>query len=685
MKPTCPIVLARFHWQGCSAGAAALFFFAFSLYAQQAVAPTPEPVGPTRGDELHGYNVVNSVETGYRFSLIDGNEGKYRSDVNYRNGLRLLGSKLTVNSRDGHGRWFDEVILTTLGLGNDPYESAMLRVQKNRLYEYDMLWRLNDYFNPALTIAQGEHLFNTSRQLQDHDLTLLPQSRVRFRFGYTRDSQSGPALSTIGIFDSRGNEFPLFSNVRRLDNEYRLGGDIEIKGIKLTWMHRWEDFKEDTPFFLNSPSTGNNPSDLTTLSSFRRTEPYHGTTPGWLANLQTDHRSWAANGRFTYAGGRRNFVMDEVAIGTDRFGADRNRQVAVGGNARRPLATGDLALSFFPADRLSLVNNTSFYSLRIDGNSVYNEFNNATATTERLFFPFFGIRTVTNSTDANFRATKWLGFRAGYHYSNRLIRSIEIIDTRPSGHGIVAADQTNIIHAGVFGIRLKPAQPLSINLDAEVTRANHPFFPISDRNYHALSGRIQYRTKRLLLSSSYAERYNNNSIRITAYSSRARNYSADASWTARSWMAFEASYSKLHLDTISGIAFFAGSPQSQLQTGLQSIYVNNIHAGNLGMHFEISKHASVYAGYSITRDVGDGRGKAAPPVIADPISAFLIPVQTFPLSFASPLARLSIRLNNRLRWNAGWQYYRYREDFGLFSIFQNYRAHTGFTSLLWSF
>ena len=685
MKPKRPVRLSRFRRPVCFTRAGALFFCAFSLSAQQVVAPTPEPVGPTRGDEVAGYNVVNSVETGYRFSLIDGDEGKYRSDVNYGNGLRLLGSKLTVNSRDGHGRCLDEIVFTTLGLGNDPYESAMLRVQKNRLYEYDMLWRLNEYFNPALTIAQGEHLFNTNRMLQDHDLTLLPQSRIRFRFGYTRDSQSGPALSTIGIFDSRGDEFPLFSNVRRLDNEFRLGGDIEFKGIKLTWMHRWEDFKEDTPYFLNSASAGNNAGDLTTLSSFQRTEPYHGTTPGWLANLQTDHKSWAANGRFTYAGGRRNFVMDEVAIGTDRFGADRNRQVAVGGNARRPLATGDLALSLFPSERLSLVNNTSFYNLRIDGNSVYNEFNNATLTTQRLFFQFFGIRTVTNSTDANFRAAKWLGFRAGYHYSDRFIRSIEMIDTPPSSHGILAANQTNIIHSGVFGIRLKPIQPLSINLDAEVTRANHPFFPISDRNYHALSGRIQYRTKRLLLSGSYAERYNNNSIRISAFSSRARNYSADASWIARSWMTFDASYSKLHLDTISGIAFFAGSPQAQLQTGLESIYVSNIHAGNLGAHFEVRKRASVYVGYSITRDTGDGRKRVEPPTITDSISAFLIPVQTFPLSFASPLARLSIRLNNRLRWNAGWQYYRYREDFGLFSLLQNYRAHTGFTSLLWSF
>ncbi len=55
-----------------------------------------------------------------------------------------------MNSRDGHGRWFDQIVLTTMGLGNDPYQSVTLRVEKNKLYRYDMLWRLDDYYNPGL-------------------------------------------------------------------------------------------------------------------------------------------------------------------------------------------------------------------------------------------------------------------------------------------------------------------------------------------------------------------------------------------------------------------------------------------------------------------------------------------------------------------------------------------------------
>src|ERR1035438_2033597 len=74
-----------------------------ALAAQQVVAPTPDTVGSPRGDGWGGYNVTQSFETGYRLRLVGGDLGEYRSDANYGNGLRLLGSSFAMNSKDGHG------------------------------------------------------------------------------------------------------------------------------------------------------------------------------------------------------------------------------------------------------------------------------------------------------------------------------------------------------------------------------------------------------------------------------------------------------------------------------------------------------------------------------------------------------------------------------------------------------
>src|SRR5437773_4043995 len=136
-------------------------------FAQQVVAPTPETVGSARGENRGGYNITNSFETGYRFAEVSGNRGKYRSDENFGNGIRLLGSIFSINSKEGHGGLFDEILLNTQGLGNDPYESASLRIQKNKVYRYDMLWRLDDYYNPGLTISEGRHFRDTGRRMQE--------------------------------------------------------------------------------------------------------------------------------------------------------------------------------------------------------------------------------------------------------------------------------------------------------------------------------------------------------------------------------------------------------------------------------------------------------------------------------------------------------------------------------------
>ena len=169
----------------------------------------------------------------------------------------------------------------------------------------------------------------------------------------------------------------------------------------------------------------------------------------------------------------------------------------------------------------------------------------------------------------------------GFHYADRLIRSIETTIESPQNG--VSAEQSNHTTAGVAGVNWLPVTGLRMHVEGEVGRNDNPFAPISLRNYHAIRARTQYRKKNTSLGAAYQENYNNNSIVITSYSSHARTYSADASWTAKSGMSFDASYTKLHLDTIGGIAFFAGAPIPSQVSNLDSIYISNIHSLNLAI------------------------------------------------------------------------------------------------------
>ncbi len=662
-----------------------LFIATLSLFAQQPVAPTTnEPVGNPRGDNAGDYNIMNSFELGYRFATAGGDFDMYRSTVNYTDGVRLLSSSLSIQSKEGHGRWFDLIQLNTQGLGNDPYQFASLRIEKNALYRYDMIWRENNFFDPSLTIADGAHFENTSRRWQDHDLTLFPQGNFKFFLGYSNSVEDGPALTTIQLFDFRGDEFPLIANIHRLQNEYRLGGEIKFLGFRLNVLRGWEDFKEDTPTnILAVAEPGLSGLAPATLSSYSSSQPYHGTSPYWRVGLfREGKRLWAVNGRFNYVAGERNFIDNEFSGGITPIGAAMTQQILAIGDARRPALSANLTVSLFPTSFLTVTNQTSYANIRTEGDALFAELQNGVAITPFIPYTYLGIRTVANLTDAEIRIRKWFSLHAGYTYSSR---HIGVIDGQENFGGpvpdVTPIAQTNQLHAGTLGIRLRPVKGLTVMLNGEIGRADMPYTPISDKNYQTFHARAEYKLKTFRLGAFAKTDYNLNSVSLTSYASRSRTYGADGSWTPNNWFAIDASYNKIHLNTLGGLDFF----DSGQLTNFNSLYISNIHTATLGARFSILKKADIYAGYSHTQDVGDGRSSAdglAPGVGASTnLDAFLV-AQTFPVKFLSPEARFSLQLNRRMRWNVGYQYYGYAEQF---SSIQNFHAHTGYSSILFSF
>jgi hypothetical protein len=317
----------------------------------------------------------------------------------------------------------------------------------------------------------------------------------------------------------------------------------------------------------------------------------------------------------------------------------------------------------------------------MEGTGAYREFNNSTLGLSSLNFEYLGIRAFTNTTDVKVDPSKKIGFFSGYQFSQRRVRSVEQqgpLD-EPGAPDRLAAEQTNKLHTGLFGMRLRPTKPLQFNFDGEIGRADRPFYTTSERNFHALGARLIYKQKNFQFSAQARNKYNFNSVSLFSHSSRARHYGGDVSWTPRSNLGLDGGYTKTHLDTLTGLYYFASG---QEVTGDRSFYVSNLHSIFANARTSIKGKADLVFGYSRVQDTGDGRAVAA---LAGAFSnsAVFQSAQTYPLAFHSPSFRLSVQLHERVRANFGYQYYGYDEKFLLLQ--QNYRAHTGFASLLWSF
>jgi hypothetical protein len=217
-----------------------------------------------KGIEIGNYNVAQSVEFGYRFTDLSGNLQTYDSFINLQQGPRLLDYSLQMRSLNHHGAFFDRLSFSNFGYGGDPNDVSRLSIDKNKLYNFSANFRRDenvfDYsllanpLNPVSTFANAPagfnpilgsspHKFDTRRKMSDYGLTLFPQSRLRFRLGYTWNANNGPAFTTF----HQGTEALLLENVSTTENTYRFGVDFKfLPQTNISYDQIFAYFKGDT-------------------------------------------------------------------------------------------------------------------------------------------------------------------------------------------------------------------------------------------------------------------------------------------------------------------------------------------------------------------------------------------------------------------------------------------------------
>ncbi|MGB9067413.1 MAG: hypothetical protein WCC21_02485 [Candidatus Acidiferrales bacterium] len=240
-----------------------LLAVAFFLPAAAGAQDDTESKGINSGD----YNIHQTIEFGYRASEISGNQNTYDTFENLGSGLRLFNYSFDMRSLDHKGFLFDNLSFSNFGYGGDPNDVTRLRIGKNKWYDFRMMFRRDKNFwdynlfanplnpaalNPAGSLTTGCYVgpptagfpqgapaycsspavpqnnslagMDLVRRMQDYDLTLLPQSKVRIRLGYSRNRDEGP-----GSFTTDGGTISAFNdNYSYTTNAYRAGVDIKI-------------------------------------------------------------------------------------------------------------------------------------------------------------------------------------------------------------------------------------------------------------------------------------------------------------------------------------------------------------------------------------------------------------------------------------------------------------------------
>jgi hypothetical protein len=708
-----------------------------NINAQRALTPSPDQAGEELGVEHGPYNITNSFETGYRFVRVGGDDRLFRSVENYGNGIQLFGASVTANSLDGHGMLFDSFSLTGSGLGSDPYGTANLHLEKNGAYRYDMTWRRNDYFNASLLNGESDTQKNTLRIVQDHDLTIEATKWAKLLLGYTRNRETGPEYTDYETYIGglARSVLPLDRSTRRDFDAYRLGTQLDFLGFRLLISHRWEFYKDDSSIASLIPGQ---PYPLAYLQhqpfdpqleitypqaakAYSRSQPMHTENVGWFGDLSRQAKYWMVDARMTYSAARSNTIYYENESGASQaaalvptgdgrfllgsnsgFGPPVTAFTYMPGNAVHPFLAGDFTFSVFPTTKLVITSSTSVQSSRYDGRGLeYRHLTNGTADINRYWIFHIGTGRVSDALDLNYKVSKWLGLNAEYRYTSRFIDN-NLIRTGTTNSKDLNSIRDHL-NEGMFGFRLTPIQRLTITADGTIGRDNGAETPVSPAHFHNIRARADYRAGKFQFGMSYRQVYNLNAplsvasistgqllagANLDYYASHSRDYSVHASFQPQRHLAFDVTYDKAHLDSQANLWAELVPPGSKTITavsvrGYVSEYISNLHTVSVNIRTTAGR-ATLYAGYNLSKDTGDGR-----PIqnlgLTDLAAAYTASGNTFPLTYQAPQARLSIRISPKLQWNAGWQLYRYHQEFAYFGYQPYYRAHTGYTSLSLSF
>lgn len=222
----------------------------------------------TKGIDSGDYNIQQSADVGYRTTWINGSADTYDTFVNLGQGPRLFNYDLNMRSLDHNGLLFDDLSFSNFGYGGDPNDVSRLRVDKNKWYNLQVLFRRDknfwDYnllanpFNPSsstpsVAISSSPHALDLVRRMQDYNLTLLPQSRVRLRLGFSHDRDQGP-----GFFTTDGGTIADFNeNYSYTTNSYHLGADFKLlPRTTISYDQFLAYFKQDNVVTDNPASSG---------------------------------------------------------------------------------------------------------------------------------------------------------------------------------------------------------------------------------------------------------------------------------------------------------------------------------------------------------------------------------------------------------------------------------------------
>jgi hypothetical protein len=506
------------------------YLLSFAMLAGLWVMPAPAQTADTSdGKQIGSYQVQQSIEFGYRFTDVTGSTPLYDTFIDQHEGPRLMQQTLSMRSPEHNGALFDNLFVSSFGWGGDPENVAQARMSKARYYDFRFSFRRDkNYFdydllanplNPptssvAIPVNFSPHSMYNTRRMYDTDLTLMPQSKISVRLGYSHNRSNGPTFSSF----HEGTDVLLNQAWNVTDNLFRIGVDVKVFPRTVLSYDQFFDYaKNDTDYSLGTFATfllpNGNPVELglpwntaagspcalpirngavnpscNGYYSYLRNQRFRTSTPTEQLTLTSNYfRRMNLVARGAYSSTDMNDPYSEFFDGLVTRTQERQFTFSGPANGRRVAVSSDLGATVELTKTLRLSDSFRFDNWRIPASwdsvatatvgiptgtppavTLLSGLGAVTTTTD-LTATFLGMRTLYNLFQVEYNPSRRAGVHVGYKLRYRRIFKAEPESVDPeAGFEPFEGDTINVReHGPVFGVWLRPVDALRINVEAE--------------------------------------------------------------------------------------------------------------------------------------------------------------------------------------------------------------------------
>jgi len=723
--------------------------------AQTAGSSPGQSQSAPEGWEGGGYVIHQSIEIGYRASDITGSQQMYNTLVDLRSGPRFLDQSLSMQSQNHDGLLFDNLFVNSYGWGGDPNNGLRMRMDKNKWYDFRANFRRDqtdfDYnllanplnpstSSPNIPVTFSPHNFGTRRRMSDFDLTLLPQSAISFRIGYSRNNMTGPSYSSV----HEGTDALLFQDWNTTVNSYRFGADLKIlprtvlsydqfldyyKG-DTTWQSaRFAqallpgtpetvelglpiDTANKTPCAITPPATSlidstgtlTNPS-CNAYFDYNRTNRTRTSQPTERLSLHSSYfQRLELTASYAYSSADMNAPLNEFFNGLIQRSDIRQETVTGPGQATRISNVADFSATLHVSEHFRIIDTFRFWAYRIPESfsSIETDWACINIATCSLLTPISD--TTASATDASSQlsfnqdwkrnqvdfvwdASKHFGGRIGFRYGDQVFH--HVLD-------FATGDENRVViheYTPLLAFWAKPRPSLRFNFDWEHTNNDDAIVRIGPRKEARFRIQGNYTPKPWVVVGASVNLWQaSNGDVLTDYRAHNRNYGFTANLTPRERFGFDLAYNYNDINQNALVCFNDSDISLSVVASAGSCVANGFNDSKNPLltdgHYTSNTHygmgSVMFKPHArITTQVGYSITSVGGQT---PQFNVLQPFGSLQYNYHQPLANVSVDIGHNVAARVGWNYYQYGEKSFVGPTDPRYfHANNATFSLRWAF